>query len=753
MEELKKRWQSQMHSRLNIVKWVIIALIVLIFSRLIYIQFYDSNIGKTSKQVHKRLISHEIINAKNGRILARDGSVLATTVERKEIFFDMASHGFDREDNFTEQVDSLSKLLSQYFGQHSHTWYADTMKRIHNRAIRRDSINFKVEDRRSLFGKLFGSKKNIDTLPVYKITRRHTYTRLFRDVDANEWAELSRYPILNQSLGEVYIDTLKHMRIYPHGDLARRTIGRTDVENPYGIEYAYRDTLMGKNGKVYLQYMAPNFKAKIENDTLKTIPAIDGYDVVTTLDMELQDVADRALRQSLSEQNGEWGTTVVMECATGDILAMVNLRRNSKGEYTEGINYAVAQRMEPGSTMKLATTLILLDKAHMSPEKKYNSGYGKKVKVGKYNEVADSHPIGSRKKPQIDLKTAFAESANVYFLKAVIDNFQGRETEYYSALCSLYLDRHPALTELEKAPNKVFLPKPGSSKWYGTTLGLLSYGYGLEITPMQTLTLYNAVANNGKMVAPRLVERIERDKKIVAQNPVKVLNPQICTPQTLALVREYMEQVALTGTAKNYFSEEQTTFRVGAKTGTATSAKGVGYGEGYHLGSMVTYLPADNPQYTFITAIYKKKGKGSVFGATVAGPVQQRIASYLYNRETKWAERLIVSDVKQLPTDVKGGNIEYISSVANHFDLATAYTTPTGWGTTTTGINSITIHSTIADSHLVPSVMGMGLSDAIFLLENRGLKVQFSGSGKVVYQSITAGEQFKRGDKIRIRLE
>ena len=155
-----------MHSRLNIVKWMIIALIVLIFSRLIYIQFYDSNIGKTSKQVHKRLISHEIINAKNGRILARDGSVLATTVERKEIFFDMASHGFDREDNFTEQVDSLSKLLSQYFGQHSHTWYADTMKRIHNRAIRRDSINFKVEDRRSLFGKLFGSKKNIDCLLV-----------------------------------------------------------------------------------------------------------------------------------------------------------------------------------------------------------------------------------------------------------------------------------------------------------------------------------------------------------------------------------------------------------------------------------------------------------------------------------------------------------------------------------------------------------------------------------------------------------
>ena len=753
MADLNKSWQSQMHRRLNVIKWVIILLIAAIFARLVYIQFYDKNLSKQSARVHKKLISTQPIYAKNGRILARDGSLLATTVERKRLFFDMASHGFDREERFVEHADSLSKLLSAYFGEHGPMWYADTMKHIHKRAVRRDSIDFKVVDRRSLFGKLFGSKRNIDTLPIYKVTRRHTYTRLFRDVDANEWAEISRYPILNESMGEVYNDTTTFIRIYPHGDLARRVIGRTNVEKPYGIEYAYKDTLTGKNGKVHLQYMAPNFKAKIENDTLKTTPAIDGADVVTTLDMELQDVADRALRQSLTEQGGEWGTTVVMECATGDILAMVNLRRNSKGQYSEGINYAVAQRMEPGSTMKLATTILLLDKAHMSPEQKYNSGYGRKVKVGKYNEVADSHPIGTRKKPQIDLRTAFAESANVYFLKAVIENFKGRETEYYNALCSLYLDRHPGLTELEQGANAVFLPKPGSAKWYGSTLGLLSYGYGLEITPMQTLTLYNAVANNGTMVAPRLVKSIKKGDKVIAENPVKVLSNQICTPTTLALVREYLEQVALTGTAKGCFSEEQTPFRVGAKTGTATAAKGVVYGEGYHLGSMVTYLPADNPRYTFITAIYKKKGKGSVAGANVAGPVQKRVATYLYNREEEWAERLIVSDVKQLPVDVKGGSIEHIGNVASHFDLATTYTSPTGWGTTTTGINSISIRSTTADGRLVPDVIGMGLSDAIFLLENRGLKVEFSGNGKVVYQSIEAGSQLQQGDKIKIRLE
>lgn len=753
MDELNKKWQRQIFKRLNVVKGLVIFFITLIFARLIYIQFYDKNIEKQSDRVHTNLISDKPIYAKNGRILAADRSVLATTVERMGIRFDMASHGFDRQERFADEVDSLGKLLSAYFGEHTPKWYIDTMHHIHNRAIRRDSIDFRVVDKRSAFGKLFGSKRNIDTLPVYKITRSHTSTRLFRDVDANQWAEISRYPILNGSMGDVFHDTTKFIRIYPHGDLARRVIGRTNVDTPYGIEYAYRDSIIGKNGKMYLQYMAPNFKAKVENDTLKTIPAIDGADIITTLDMELQDVADRALRQSLTEQEGVWGTTVVMECATGDILAMVNLRRNSKGQYTEGINYAVAQRMEPGSTMKLATTILLLDKAHMSPEQKYNSGYGRKVKVGKYNEVKDSHPIGTRKQPQIDLRTAFSESANVYFLKAVIDNFKGRETEYYSALCSLYLDRHPALTELEKSPNSVFLPKPGSAKWYGSTLGLLSYGYGLEITPMQTLTLYNAVANNGKMVAPRLVKAIERGGKVVSETPVKVLREQVCTPQTLALVRQYLEQVALTGTAKDYFSEDEVPFRVGAKTGTATAAKGEKYDEGYHLGSMVTYLPAENPRYTFITAIYKRQGKGSVAGAKVAGPVQKRIATYLYNREEEWAERLIVSDVKQPPIDVKGGNIEHIGNVASHFDLATAYTSPTGWGTTTTGINSITIRSTTADRRLVPDVMGMGLSDAIFLLENRGMKVTFTGSGKVVYQSVKAGEVIHQGDKIKLRLE
>ena len=751
MDELKQKWQKEILSRLAIIKIVILLLVMAIFARLIYIQFFDENIGRVSHTVHKRLISSQTLYATRGEILARNGSPLASSILRRSIFFDFASHGFDNDEKFAKNADSLSKLLSSYFGDHSARWYYNRMDSVHRKATIKKLSGVDIKERRqSPFSRLIHGKL-YDTVPLYDITRRHTYYRLFRDVDGNEWAELSQYPILNENMGVVYRDEYKDTRIYPHGNLAMRTIGRTDVQNPYGIEHAYRDTLAGKNGKVYLQYMAPNFKAKIENDTLKTIQPVNGADIVTTIDIELQDVADRALRQALKEQNGEWGTTVVMECATGDILAMVNLSRSGNGEYFEGPNHAIGTPMEPGSTLKLATTMILLDKAGMSPKKEYNSGYGKRVKVGKYNSVEDSHPIGTRKKPQIDLKTAFTESANVYFVKAVINNFEGRESEYYQALCDLQLDHHIAFEEFQ--PKAPYLPKPKSAKWYGSTLGMLAYGYGLEITPIQTLTLYNAVANGGKMIAPRLITQMRRNGEIIADFPTKVIKDSVCTQQTLALVREYLENVAIEGTAEEYFSPDVVPFRVGTKTGTATIAMGNKYSDAHYLGSMVTYLPADNPRYTFITAIYKKKGKGSIYGAKLAGPVQQRVASYLYNKERDWAERLVVSDVKQLPTAVKGGNIEHIGSVASKFDLASAYTSPTGWGTTNTGISSITIKSISSDRREVPDVMGMGLADALFLLESRGLKVKFSGNGKVVSQSKKAGSAIRQGDKIELKLE
>lgn len=751
MDELKKKWQEEILSRLLIVHILIILVVGAIFMRLVYIQFFDTQTQKNSEAVHRSLISKRTLYATRGEILSRDLTPLATSILQRRVFFDFASQGFDNTEKFNEQADSLSKLLSSYFGTHPAKWYLRNMKRGRDTAIVRHLVGYDtVRYSKGFIEELLGIENCDSLVPKYAIERHHTYTKLFRDIDGNEWETLRRFPILNESMGRVYLTEFHDSRVYPHGNLALRTIGRTDVKNPYGIEYAYRDTLAGKNGYEYRQYMAPNFYAEFEDKEHRKVEPINGADIVTTLDMELQDIADRALRDVLKKQDAIWGTTVVMECQTGDILAMVNLSRNSQGGYVEGPNHAIGTPLEPGSTLKLATALILLEDAGMSPNKKYHSGLGKKVKVGKYNTIQDSHAIGKKTGGKIDLKTAFAESANVYFAKAVHDHYAGKESRYYDALCRLHLNHHVALEEFSlKSPH---MPTPKSDNWYGPTLCNLAYGYGLEITPMQTLTLYNAIANNGKMVAPRLITAIKRGKKVVAKYDVKVVEDSICSKQTLALLREYLEEVALRGTAKKSFGEDKTPFRVGAKTGTATIAQGSKYADGFHLGSMVTYLPADNPRYTFITAVYKRKGSGSVFGADLAGPVQKSVASFLHNREKRYFNKASRESV-HLPTDIKGGSIENIAKVAGRFNMATTYNSPTGWGNTYTGLNSVTITPIQNESKYVPDVCGMGLSDAIYLLESRGAKVKFSGAGKVVYQSKRAGETLVEGEKIEIKLE
>ena len=334
MDQLKQKWQNQITRRLRFFTVILGLVVCAIFARLIHLQFYDERVADNSVEVHKRLISTDTLYATRGSILARDGSTLATSILRRSIYFDFGSHGCDNDKAFAKNADSLSKMLSAYFGNHSAQWYYNRMDSIRNAARTQKIVGYKAEeDERSLFMQWISPRKQADSVPVYATVRRHTYTRMFRDIDQNEWEQIRHFPILNGSLGAVlhkqYIDT----RIYPHGNLARRIIGRADnnFRQHFGIEYAYRDTLASHKGWEYRQYMAPNFAPRIENDTLKTVPAVAGADIHTTLDIELQDVADRALRKALQEQGGDWGTTVVMECSTGDILAMVNLTRASEG--------------------------------------------------------------------------------------------------------------------------------------------------------------------------------------------------------------------------------------------------------------------------------------------------------------------------------------------------------------------------------------------------------------------------------------
>lgn len=739
------------------VKWLYAFFIfvgLLLSLRVVYVMFFSREIADNAERLEKRIIQTVEIPAMRGSILARNGEPLATSMFRYQPMMDFSSIGFDSLQIFNEQADSLGKLLSLYFRDRSAKEYSDLFKRKRKECFQivnhRDTLIPRSEGRLSqainrLFNREFVTRRIADTLRQDSIL-----TPIFpRSVDYYEWQVLSKYPILNYNMGFTYKLDERDERIYTQGDLALRTIGKSnDRGKRFGIEDIFSKELSGTNGRVKRQRIARGFYSRVPGSDDDVAP-IDGVDVITTLDIDLQDVAHKALYSQLEKQNAFWGTSIVMEVETGDILALVNLGAGKDGGFYEDFEYAFKKRMEPGSTLKLAALLALIEIGGKELSLEYNSGDGNVVMVGRA-KVQDSH----RGLKVIDMKEATAESSNVFFAQAIFDTFRDNPHLYTNYLSSLNLDRRVGLDSFgEIAP---IFPTPGSNIWYkDMTLPNIGYGYGLEIAPIQTITLYNAVANGGRMVAPRLIREFRRGKQTEESFPTITLNEQICSEQTLALVRECLEEVATTGTAKYYFSDT-TRYRVGAKTGTAKIAQdGHTYADGYYLGSMVTYMPADKPKYTIMTAIYTRRGRGStIYGAGLAGPVQKQIADYIYNREDDWHGRVTIDGKAYHPTQIKGGDVEQMRRVADRLSPNTSFKSRDGWGHAhIDSLSNASIENITSARGLVPDVRGMGLKEALFLLENAGLKVTFSGRGAVKEQSLKAGTRCNEGEKIEIKLK
>ncbi|MBO7219873.1 MAG: transpeptidase family protein [Alistipes sp.] len=656
--------------------------------------------------------------AHRGSIYSRNGEPLAVSITRKTLRLDYACEALRKLEysEFKRQASELANKLAVYFGDRTSKEYYD------------------------------------DIIKHYK--KRSTSHRLFRDVDISEWNEIKNFPILRNGYGVTYSAEDSDCRVYPQGNLALRSIGRLEHHRSYGVERALRDTLAGHNGVQVWHAIAPGYLTRVK-DTLNVEPR-NGYDVVTTLDIDVQDIANSALSEQLVEQSAIWGTTIVMECATGDILAMANLKREGE-ECVEVQNYAIGVPVNPGSTFKLVSAMALLE--HGVPtSQKYHSGLGKRVEVGGAigAKVQDSHAIAKESGGVIDMRRAFSESANVYFTKAVFEKF-GSKPVVFSDFCrGLHLHETVGLEEWG-AQKK---PLPHLDKRHHSRINALvnmAYGYGLEVTPLHTIAVYNAVANNGRMVAPRLILRTERDGEVVSEAPVRVIEEKICKQSTVDTLRSFMEEVSLTGTAADYFGEKRCSFRTGSKTGTAqvdSEINGVRYkrGDGYYYGSMVTYLPADNPRYTIMTAIFTKRQTGKFYyGASLSGPVQKRVATFLYNRDLAYAEE--VSGEECSASDIKGGNIEKMRKVASEYGGKFSAESRHGWGEGSVG-NDGKLHISPIDmaDDVVPNVVGMGLNDALYLLERCGLTVEVVGYGSVVKQSIAPNSKVAKTNK-RIKIE
>ncbi len=724
---------------------------VVVFGRLIWVQWGSGEVRSNSERVAAKIFTEETLSAHRGNILSRHGIPFATSLFRYQVEFDFAAQGLDSLETYHEQADSLAGLLAKFFKDKPARAYRKLFREEHARRYRLVNPHPDTTMRSEgwfgqLIDRIIGKPYKIRT--VYDTLRDHRPVKIFpRTVNYAEWSVLKEYPLLNWNMGMVYHLVETDERIYPFGGLGRRTIGSIATEgHGYGIEDAFRKELEGKDGKALRQRIAHDFFGRVAGEVENPV---DGLDIETTLDAELQVMADNYLREQMIRQKALWGTSMIMKVETGELLALVNLDLMKDGVYREAENRALKMTMDPGSTFKLATVLTLLDDAGMSPLEEHDSNDGRPMVVGGVR-VVDSH----RGDHKIALKRAVAGSSNIYFAQAVWEHYglTGKKQQYSDFLAeNLCLNAPMGLEMLGERSPKIIsegswkeVPDPAFK------LVKMAYGYRVAMAPIHMLTLYNAIANDGRMMAPMLIRALKRDGKTVREYEPETLSRSICSDRTLRIVRECLEEVAKTGTASRFFRD--TTFlRVAAKTGTAqdTSPEGRKYNQ--YLGSMVAFFPADNPKYTVMTSILTRRQSGyAYYGAPLAGPVVKRMVDYIAMHQPQ--ETPLAAENSFAPVRLKGGDREQIAEVADELLPDWDIDDEKGWIRVRKD-SLLHVEEVTTAQNIVPDVRGMGLKEALFLLESRGLKVEVEGQGAVYAQSIAARQKVKVGQKIKINLK
>ncbi|HRS44366.1 MAG TPA: penicillin-binding protein 2, partial [Tenuifilum sp.] len=527
--------------------------------KIVFIQVVD---GHELREKAKKITYRDIlVEANRGDILAADGRVLATSVPYFDLRMDLLAAGLT-DSVFKANIDSLAICLSQFFGDRS--WY-------------------------SYRSELTNARK-------YAKNRRY-YPIAPRKVNYLELQEISKFPLLR--LGENkggFIAEQVNKRMLPHNSMAARTLGMVNLDGGVvGIEKALDPVLRGRNGlRVHARIPGNTW---VEVNSMNKVEPEDGVDILTTLDVQLQDVAEAALRKHLEGHGAGHGCAIVMEVATGDIKAIANLRRNEDGTYEEVYNYAVGESTEPGSTIKTATLIALLEEGDINLNDTVNTGKGK---LQLYDHViSDSKEDGHGK---ITVKEVFEVSSNVGVIKLVQKVFKGKEKDFVKKLYELKLNEPTGI--IIPGEVKPQIRFPGDKGWSGLSMPMMSIGYEIRLTPLQILTFYNAIANNGRMVKPRLVKAYLKHGQVVESFPPQVIQSSICSRSTLKKVHEVLEGVVESGTATNLKNPR---YKIAGKTGTAQIAKGrKGYKSGGRVSyqaSFVGYFPAEDPKYSCIVVV------------------------------------------------------------------------------------------------------------------------------------------------------
>ena len=657
--------------RIYLVAFAIFVMAAAIAVKLTNIQWVEGEYYR--KLAKERTVKNFVIPANRGNIYSADGSLLATSIPNYVIRFDAVAPKTEAfEKNVKPLADSLSKLL----GKPSHFYQSELRKA-------RDGKN-----------------------RYYLVAKGLSYT---------EYMAIKSYPLFN--LGTYkggMITEQKTVREHPIGLIAKRTIGYDKIlpngqSDGKGIEWAFRKYLNGNDGKILKQKIAKGQWKPIRD--INEVDPQDGFDIISTIDVYIQDIAHHALLKQLELYEADHGCVVVMETKTGHVKAIANLGRTEDGTYYEATNYAIAEAHEPGSTYKLADMMALLEDKKADTSSVYDSNGGIITYFGK--KVRDSHEGGYGK---ISLGRGFELSSNTVLVKAVYENYKSDPKVFVDHLNDFGLN---ATLDLPiEGEGKPFIPQPGEKGWSAIALPWMAFGYGVHITPLQTLTYYNSVANNGVMVKPQFVSEIREWNRTIKKFGPEVINPKVCSPETNAKLRALLENVVKRGTGKKLYSKD---FSMAGKTGTAQANYNRKDGtEKHYISSFVGYFPADKPQYSCIVIVHEPNtSKNNYYGADVAGPVFKRIAQKIFTDAPS------TNEIKNLDQKIRKQEENY---------------------------NKYYAKSQGEKPKVIPNLKGMAGMDAVALLENLGVKVRAIGVGKVKKQSVEPGQNFDSATTIILEL-
>jgi cell division protein FtsI (penicillin-binding protein 3) len=680
---------------------------LLILGRAAYIQQVQGKYWVSlSDSLRQKFVETE---AERGTIFSEDGNMMSTSIPYFNIYIDFGADGLREKDGkrFKDNVDSLSTALAAFFKDKSTKEYKKELQK-----------GYREKNRYYLL------KKNL-SFEQYKVLRN--------------------FPLVKQGRNKSgFIAEVKSRRLNPFGLLANRTIGltRENAQN-VGIERTYDSLLKGEMGKKLVRFVGAGAYIPVEG---YEIEPRNGKDIVTTIDVNIQDIAENALLKMMISNEAAHGTCIVMEVKTGKIKAIANLGKLPDGNYWEDLNYAI-RASEPGSTFKLATMIALLEDKYVSLDNHVDLEGGT-WKIYR-RTVYDSERHGLN---DVTIKQAFEHSSNVGMAKLACAYYTKKPEQFIAHLKKLQLDRPSGIDLLGET--RPIIKNPSSRTWSATTLPWMAFGYEVLVSPLQTLMLYNAVANEGKMMRPYLVNEVHQGGVLVEKKEPEVVVASICSDATLKQLKTCLEGVMTEGTGKTLQTVD---YAIAGKTGTALVANGNrGYSDHIYQSSFAGYFPANDPQYSCIVVIKNKPFARKYYGAAVAGPVFREVSDKLMALSADKNEMLVAKRPAIKPDSTTYYYAGFAPAVKEVYNtMKYAYKDSTGsseWSRVYAYNYQPVLNKQTITKQAMPDLKGMGLRDALYLLENMNVKVLVKGKGRVTRQSLEAGAPFSKNQSVVLEL-